>query len=74
MKTVLVSPRTKVMQGMMLDAIPEDEEMVKEQMNMCNGLVRQRKLQIEVVLGKTANFDQLMASAQEAIENGNSED
>ncbi|KAL3647434.1 hypothetical protein CASFOL_008402 [Castilleja foliolosa] len=31
-------------------------------------------LQIEVVLGKTANFDQLMASAQKAIENGNSED
>ncbi|KAL3650344.1 hypothetical protein CASFOL_006747 [Castilleja foliolosa] len=46
MKTVLVSPRRKVMQGMMLDAIPEDEEMVKEQMNMCNGLVRQRKLQV----------------------------
>ncbi|KAL3643597.1 hypothetical protein CASFOL_014412 [Castilleja foliolosa] len=33
-----------------------------------------QKAKIEVVLGKTANFDQLMASAQEAIENGNSED
>ncbi|KAL3615673.1 hypothetical protein CASFOL_041334 [Castilleja foliolosa] len=44
MKTVLVSPRRKMRQGMMLDAIPEDEEMGKEQRNMCNG-VRQRKLQ-----------------------------
>ncbi|KAL3618349.1 hypothetical protein CASFOL_038670 [Castilleja foliolosa] len=33
-----------------------------------------QKAKIEVVLGKTANFDQLMAAAQEAIENGNSED
>ncbi|GFP94625.1 uncharacterized protein at1g01500 [Phtheirospermum japonicum] len=33
MKTVLVSPRRKVRQGMMLDAIPEDEEMGKEQRN-----------------------------------------
>ncbi|GFQ07216.1 uncharacterized protein at2g34160 [Phtheirospermum japonicum] len=33
-----------------------------------------QKAKIEVVLGKTANFDQLMAAAQEAIENGNSEE
>ncbi|GFQ06725.1 uncharacterized protein at1g01500, partial [Phtheirospermum japonicum] len=46
MKTVLVSPRRKVRQGMMLDAIPEDEEMGKEHRNMCNGLVRQRKLKV----------------------------
>lgn len=46
MKTVLVSPRRKVRQGMMLDAIPEDEEMGKEQRSLCNGLVRQRKLQV----------------------------
>ncbi|KAL6557181.1 hypothetical protein OROMI_017531 [Orobanche minor] len=45
MKTVLVSPRRKVRQGMMLDAIPEDEEMGKEQRNLCNGLVRHRKSQ-----------------------------
>ncbi|KAG6434406.1 hypothetical protein SASPL_106038 [Salvia splendens] len=46
MKTVLVSPRRKTRQGMMLDAIPEDEVMGKEQGNLCNGLVRQRKLQL----------------------------
>ncbi|KAL3639707.1 hypothetical protein CASFOL_014675 [Castilleja foliolosa] len=33
-----------------------------------------QKPKIEVVLEKTANFDLLMAAAQEAIENGNSED
>ncbi|XP_042017499.1 uncharacterized protein At1g01500-like [Salvia splendens] len=46
MKTVLVSPRRKARQGLMLDAIPEDEEMGKEQGSMSNGLVRQRKLQL----------------------------
>lgn len=46
MKTVLISPRRKVRQGMMLDAIPEDEEMGKEHMGLANGLVRQRKLQV----------------------------
>ncbi|KAH6767380.1 Erythronate-4-phosphate dehydrogenase family protein [Perilla frutescens var. hirtella] len=46
MKTVLVSPRRKARQGMMLDAIPEDEEMGKEQKSLCNGLARQRKLQL----------------------------
>ncbi|KAK6142782.1 hypothetical protein DH2020_023130 [Rehmannia glutinosa] len=52
MKTVLISPRKKVRQGMMLDAIPEDEEMGKEQRNLCNGLVRQRKLQPEALLAR----------------------
>ncbi|XP_047968073.1 uncharacterized protein At1g01500-like [Salvia hispanica] len=46
MKTVLVSPRRKARQGLMLDAIPEDEEMGKEQGSLSNGLVRQRKLQL----------------------------
>ncbi|CAA0830669.1 Uncharacterized protein SHERM_26061 [Striga hermonthica] len=46
MKTVLVSPRRKVRHGVTLDAIPEDEEIGKEQMNLCNGVVRQRKLQL----------------------------
>lgn len=46
MKTVLVSPRRKPRQGMMLDAIPEDEEMGKEQSSLSNGLARQRKLQV----------------------------
>ncbi|GER26450.1 erythronate-4-phosphate dehydrogenase family protein [Striga asiatica] len=46
MKTVLVSPRRKVRPGVTLDAIPEDEEIGKEQMNLCNGVVRQRKLQL----------------------------
>lgn len=45
-KTVLVSPRRKPRQGIMLDAIPENEEMGKEQRSVCNGLVRQRKLQL----------------------------
>ncbi|KAL0309272.1 UNVERIFIED_CONTAM: hypothetical protein Sradi_5869500 [Sesamum radiatum] len=45
-KTILISPRRKVArQGMILDAIPEDEEMGKEQRSFCNGLARQRKLQ-----------------------------
>ncbi|PIN13668.1 hypothetical protein CDL12_13703 [Handroanthus impetiginosus] len=45
-KTVLISPRRKVLrQGTMLDAIPEDEEIGKEHRSSCNGLVRQRKLQ-----------------------------
>ncbi|XP_051128737.1 uncharacterized protein At1g01500-like isoform X2 [Andrographis paniculata] len=46
-KTVLLSPRRKVSsqaQGMLLDAIPEDEEM------MGNGLIRQRKLQYALSL------------------------
>ncbi|KAG6402672.1 hypothetical protein SASPL_134874 [Salvia splendens] len=46
MKTVLVSPRRKARQGLMLDAIPEDEEMGKEQGSLSNVLVRQRKLQL----------------------------
>ncbi|XP_042049344.1 uncharacterized protein At2g34160-like [Salvia splendens] len=33
-----------------------------------------QKAKIEVVLGKTANFDELMAAAQEARENGNDEE
>ncbi|KAG6382814.1 hypothetical protein SASPL_157471 [Salvia splendens] len=33
-----------------------------------------QKAKIEVVLGKTANFDELMAVAQEARENGNGEE
>ncbi|XP_047946609.1 uncharacterized protein At2g34160-like [Salvia hispanica] len=33
-----------------------------------------QKAKIEVVLGKTANFDDLMAAAQEARENGNGEE
>ncbi|KAK6127964.1 hypothetical protein DH2020_013376 [Rehmannia glutinosa] len=33
-----------------------------------------QKAKIEIVLGKTANFDELMAAAQEGIENGNGED
>ncbi|GER46374.1 erythronate-4-phosphate dehydrogenase family protein [Striga asiatica] len=45
MKTILVSPRKKVRQGITLDSIPEDEEMGKEQVNLCNGVVRHRKLQ-----------------------------
>ncbi|KAI3449217.1 hypothetical protein Pfo_005882 [Paulownia fortunei] len=45
MKNFLISPRRKVRQGMMLDAIPEDKEMGKEQRSVCDGLVRQRKLQ-----------------------------
>ncbi|XP_011081297.1 uncharacterized protein At2g34160 [Sesamum indicum] len=33
-----------------------------------------QKAKIEIVLGKTANFDELMAAAQEGGENGNGED
>ncbi|KAG8363296.1 hypothetical protein BUALT_Bualt19G0007500 [Buddleja alternifolia] len=45
-KTILISPRRKgSRQVLMLDAIPEDEEMGKEQGSLCNGLVRQRKPQ-----------------------------
>ncbi|XP_057772727.1 uncharacterized protein At2g34160-like [Salvia miltiorrhiza] len=33
-----------------------------------------QKAKIEVVLGKTANFDELMAVAQEGRENGNDEE
>ncbi|KAL0397938.1 UNVERIFIED_CONTAM: hypothetical protein Scaly_0242200 [Sesamum calycinum] len=43
-KTILVSPRKKVSRQGMLDAIPEDEEMGKEQRSLSNGLLRQRKL------------------------------
>ncbi|PIN20173.1 hypothetical protein CDL12_07135 [Handroanthus impetiginosus] len=45
-KTILVSPRRKVLRQAMLDAIPEDEEMGKEQRSLSNGLIRQRKLQL----------------------------
>lgn len=44
-KTIQISPRRKVSRHGMLDAIPEDEEIDKEQRSP-NGLVRQRKLQI----------------------------
>ncbi|KAI3444494.1 hypothetical protein Pfo_001159 [Paulownia fortunei] len=44
-KTILVSPRRKVLRQGMLDAIPEDEEMGKERRSLSNGLVRQRNLQ-----------------------------
>ncbi|CAA0810921.1 Uncharacterized protein SHERM_12355 [Striga hermonthica] len=33
-----------------------------------------QKAKIEIVLGKTANFDELMAAAKEALENGDGED
>ncbi|XP_051144828.1 uncharacterized protein At1g01500-like isoform X2 [Andrographis paniculata] len=47
-KTVLVSPRRKILRPGMLDAIPEDEEMGKEPAAAAstNGLIRQRKLQL----------------------------
>ncbi|KAL0379472.1 UNVERIFIED_CONTAM: hypothetical protein Sangu_0011500 [Sesamum angustifolium] len=45
-KTILVSPRKKVSRQGMLDAIPEDEEMGKEQRSLSNGLLRQRKLPV----------------------------
>ncbi|KAL3517213.1 hypothetical protein ACH5RR_024115 [Cinchona calisaya] len=44
-KTIQVSPRRKVSRHGMLDAIPEDEEIGKEQTSP-NPLIRQRKLQI----------------------------
>ncbi|XP_059651340.1 C-terminal binding protein AN-like [Cornus florida] len=44
-KTILISPRRRPMRNGMLDAIPEDEEIGKEQRSG-NGLLRQRKLQI----------------------------
>lgn len=44
-KTIHISPRRKQMRHAFLDAIPEDEEVGKEQRNV-NGLVRHRKLQI----------------------------
>ncbi|KZV57653.1 hypothetical protein F511_03113 [Dorcoceras hygrometricum] len=44
-KTILVSPRRKVLRQGMLDAIPEEEEIGKEQGSLSNGFVRQRKLQ-----------------------------
>ncbi|CAI9102018.1 OLC1v1000205C1 [Oldenlandia corymbosa var. corymbosa] len=43
-KTIQISPRKKVPRHVMLDAIPEDEEIGKEQRSP-NGLVRQRKFQ-----------------------------
>lgn len=46
-KTVLVSPRRKMLRQGMLDAIPEDEEMGKDQTSLSNGLIRQRKLQVQ---------------------------
>ncbi|KAL0464844.1 UNVERIFIED_CONTAM: hypothetical protein Slati_0372000 [Sesamum latifolium] len=45
-KMILVSPRKKVSRQGMLDAIPEDEEMGKEQRSLSNGLLRQRKLPV----------------------------
>ncbi|GER27426.1 alba DNA/RNA-binding protein [Striga asiatica] len=33
-----------------------------------------QKAKIEIVLGKTANFDELMAAAKEGLENGDGED
>ncbi|KAK2967315.1 hypothetical protein RJ640_006181 [Escallonia rubra] len=44
-KTIQISPRRKLSRHMMLDAIPEDEEIDKEQ-GSGNGLLRQRKSQI----------------------------
>ncbi|XP_073045078.1 uncharacterized protein At1g01500-like [Primulina eburnea] len=45
-KTILVSPRRKVLRQGMLDAIPEEDETGKEQSGLSNGFVRQRKLQL----------------------------
>ncbi|KAJ7951190.1 Erythronate-4-phosphate dehydrogenase family protein [Quillaja saponaria] len=44
-KTTQMSPRRKVLRHSMLDAIPEDEEIEKEQKGS-NGLISNRKLQI----------------------------
>ncbi|KAK4266896.1 hypothetical protein QN277_023756 [Acacia crassicarpa] len=44
-KTIQMSPKRRVARHATLDAIPEDEEVGKEQKNM-NGLIHQRKLQI----------------------------
>lgn len=44
-KTIQMSPRRRVARHATLDAIPEDQEMEKDQKGM-NGLVRQRKLQV----------------------------
>lgn len=44
-KTIQISPRRKGVRHAVLDAIPEDEEMGKEQRNG-NGLVRHRKVQV----------------------------
>ncbi|XAR63024.1 hypothetical protein NMG60_11022809 [Bertholletia excelsa] len=44
-KTIQISPRRKLARQNMLDAIPEDEEIGKEQKNG-NGFVRQRKIQL----------------------------
>ncbi|KAL3536773.1 hypothetical protein ACH5RR_000139 [Cinchona calisaya] len=44
-KTIQISPRKKVSRHRMLDAIPEDDEIGKEQMSP-NSLIRHRKLQI----------------------------
>ncbi|KAL0426048.1 UNVERIFIED_CONTAM: hypothetical protein Sradi_1139600 [Sesamum radiatum] len=52
-KTILVSPRKKVSRQGMLDAIPEDEEMGKEQRSLSNGLLRQRKLPLINSLNST---------------------
>ncbi|CAI9764191.1 unnamed protein product [Fraxinus pennsylvanica] len=44
-KMILISPRRKVLRQGMLDAIPEDDEMGKEQRSVNNGLLWQRKPQ-----------------------------
>ncbi|KAL2469019.1 Uncharacterized protein Fot_50595 [Forsythia ovata] len=44
-KMILISPRRKMLRQGMLDAIPEDEEMGKEQRSVNNGLLWQRKPQ-----------------------------
>lgn len=45
-KTIQISPRRKCPRHATLDAIPEEEEVGKEHSKSCNGLVRQRKVQI----------------------------
>ncbi|KAJ6686513.1 hypothetical protein OIU79_016317 [Salix purpurea] len=49
-KTVLVNPRKKASRYAILDAIPEDEELENRKQNgfISNGLVRQRKVQVNL--------------------------
>ncbi|KAG7994538.1 hypothetical protein I3843_01G062000 [Carya illinoinensis] len=54
-KTIQISPRRKAVRHSFLDAIPEDEEMGKEQRN-ANGLVRHRKGQFFLFTGSHVSF------------------
>lgn len=48
-KTIMISPKRKVLRQNMLDAIPEDEEMGKDQLGLANGVLRQRKMQVILI-------------------------